>query len=387
MKHLNLTLAMLGGLLFISCSKEVCDEENSALSTSGTAASARINPSQGMVYTMSNGSTQNSILAYLQNSNGTLTFMGETASGGTGTGSGLGSQGALIHNFPETWLFAVNAGSNSISSFHIHSDGSLQLLSTVPSGGVRPVSLAVYNDWLYVANAGSSNVSGFNVNFDGTLSPIANSTLPLSSANADPGDIEFTPGGKALLVTEKATNKLAAFLIDPLGKTGPPTFLNTTGQPFALSFVRGTATGTDFMLLPETMQSEVRIGTYAVNGAGIMSFSQQSITTHQSGSGWVVTTNDGFNSFVSNTGSNSISSIKSGNGGSLTLAHDNASNTDSQPQDIALSGNEKYIYNISRGNHALTGYKRTNSEALSRLSTVNLPASASGLAAVNKMFY
>ena len=208
MKKVNLTITVIAGLVFLSCNKEMKDESSSTLSQSRSRSTSGMGPGEGVVFTMSNSTAQNSILAYQQSSNGTLSFIGETASGGTGSGSSLSSQGALVHNFPETWLFAVNAGSNSISSFHILSDGSLALLSTVSSGGIMPVSLAIHNDWLYVVNAGSSTISGFNVNFDGTLTPIANSTQPLSGANAAPGQISFTPGGKALLVTEKATKKI-----------------------------------------------------------------------------------------------------------------------------------------------------------------------------------
>jgi len=36
-------------------------------------------------------------------------------SGGAGYGAGLGSQGALILNETHSWLFAVNAGDNTVS--------------------------------------------------------------------------------------------------------------------------------------------------------------------------------------------------------------------------------------------------------------------------------
>ena len=41
------------------------------------------------------------------------------ATGGLGTGAGLGSQGALAFSDNGRWLFAVNAGSNDISAFAV----------------------------------------------------------------------------------------------------------------------------------------------------------------------------------------------------------------------------------------------------------------------------
>jgi 6-phosphogluconolactonase (cycloisomerase 2 family) len=62
------------------------------------------------------------------------------------------------------WLFAVNAGSDSIASFRIRPGQGLELVSTVPSGGSMPISLAFYNGLLYALNAGiPNNVTGFTV--------------------------------------------------------------------------------------------------------------------------------------------------------------------------------------------------------------------------------
>src|SRR5438309_4475710 len=90
---------------------------------------------EGYVYTESNDATKNSILIYKQHTDGTLSYVNTVASGGEGNGITLGSQGALVLDKQHQWLYAVNAGCNTISSFCVHSDGSLKLTYTVNSGG------------------------------------------------------------------------------------------------------------------------------------------------------------------------------------------------------------------------------------------------------------
>ena len=73
----------------------------------------------GAVYTMTNAAAGNSVVAFRRGSDGTLEPAGAFSTGGQGTGAGLGSQGALILSPDSQWLFAVNAGSNSLSSFAV----------------------------------------------------------------------------------------------------------------------------------------------------------------------------------------------------------------------------------------------------------------------------
>jgi 6-phosphogluconolactonase (cycloisomerase 2 family) len=82
------------------------------------------------------------------------------------------------------YLFAVNTGSTSISSYRILSNGSLRNLTSTPfsSGvGIRPFDarLDVSGDYLYVVDAAIASVSGFAVS-GGSLMELASSptTLP-----------------------------------------------------------------------------------------------------------------------------------------------------------------------------------------------------------------
>src|SRR6202008_2665209 len=126
----------------------------------------------GSVYTLTNALAGNSVAVFDRADDGTLTPDGTFATGGTGTGANLGSQGAVILSDSGRELFAVNAGSNSISYFKVQHDG-LNLEDTVGSGGARPISLTLHGHVLYVLNAGGAgNITGFAVEH-GQLSPLA----------------------------------------------------------------------------------------------------------------------------------------------------------------------------------------------------------------------
>ena len=60
-------------------------------------------------------------------------------------------------------LFAVNPGSDSISSFRVRGHR-LERIDTDPSGGDRPISLTVDDGLLYVLNAGGAgDISGHTI--------------------------------------------------------------------------------------------------------------------------------------------------------------------------------------------------------------------------------
>ena len=55
-------------------------------------------------------------------------MLGRCATGGTGTGGGLGNQGALAFSKNGDYLFAVNPGSNNLSVFSVGKNGKLKLI-------------------------------------------------------------------------------------------------------------------------------------------------------------------------------------------------------------------------------------------------------------------
>src|SRR5258708_6684758 len=144
----------------------------------------------GAVYAETN-SNQNAILIFIRAEDGHL-FSARTRAvltGGRGTGVGLGSQAALAIDESNRFLFAVNAGSDNISTFRITEQG-LSLMDVTSSNGSKPISLTVNHNILYVLNdggalGGSDTVAGFSVDDGGHLTPIV-SGLHLSAPSVAP---------------------------------------------------------------------------------------------------------------------------------------------------------------------------------------------------------
>src|SRR2546425_1005504 len=122
----------------------------------------------GAVSALTNSPAGNAVVAYQRGADGSLTPTGSFPTGGMGM-AGLSSQGAVIVSDDHQLLFAVNAGSNSISSFRIR-PGGLELADTAASGGTMPISVAFFRGLLYVLNVGvPNNISGFTVDKRDTL--------------------------------------------------------------------------------------------------------------------------------------------------------------------------------------------------------------------------
>ena len=72
------------------------------------------------------------------------------------------------------WMVAVNAGSDDITVFRVVG-AQLRQVAKAPSGGTRPVSVAIDDDLVYVLNASSDSIAGFRLNDRGQLRPLTNS--------------------------------------------------------------------------------------------------------------------------------------------------------------------------------------------------------------------
>jgi hypothetical protein len=93
-----------------------------ACQTGSAAASANEEQEHspgGAVFTLTNDAQANAVIAFNRSGRGTLSHPRSFATGGRGTGAGLGSQGAIALSRNGRWLFAVNAGSNDVSVFSV----------------------------------------------------------------------------------------------------------------------------------------------------------------------------------------------------------------------------------------------------------------------------
>ncbi len=250
---------------------------------------------EGAVFVGTNGLDANEIAAFGRNADGSLSHIGNFATGGTGStdfdgGEGLDpliSADSLVVTEDESILLAVNAGSNSISSFAINDDFTLTLLSEVDSGGVGPNSIAVNDGLVFVTNidrdglalgeAGSTrgepndegNIVGFYLNDAGALVATG------QSADLDnrPADVDFSTDGDRLIVSSitsgsaalpgaNAEASLYSFDILRSGRlqladTGTPTLRgNAEGRnlPSAIDFDITVIGGREFVVVTEARE-------------------------------------------------------------------------------------------------------------------------------------
>src|SRR5688572_16969610 len=87
----------------------------------------------GGVYIISNQVSGNAVIQYDRAPDGRLTLADSYPTTGTGTGGGLGSQNAVVVDEDGSHLYAVDAGSSTLTSFRI-TGGGLERIGTVPSG-------------------------------------------------------------------------------------------------------------------------------------------------------------------------------------------------------------------------------------------------------------
>ena len=212
----------------------------------GIPASASAAESRGTtVYTESNAVSGNAVLAY-HSAGGALTAAATYPTGGLGNGAGLGSQGAVTIADGGRILLAVNAGSGTVTAFWIGEDGTLSVASTASSGGQTPISVTVHDDLVYVLNAGDDTISGLRLH-QGRLTAIGGSTRSLSAGAGGAAQVGFSPDGRRLVVTEKASNTLDTFVVGRDGLASAAASTASVGStPFGFDFDgRGDAVVSD----------------------------------------------------------------------------------------------------------------------------------------------
>jgi 6-phosphogluconolactonase (cycloisomerase 2 family) len=342
------------------------------------------NDTPGAVYTLSNAASGNEVLAFDRSAGGSLVFQGAYATGGQGSGAGLGSQGALALSRDNRWLFAVNAGSNQISIFDVQPDG-LVLVDVADSGGTLPISLTNYKNLLYVLNAGGSgNITGFEIGEHGSLSPIAASTQPLSNGGAGaapgPAQISFAPDGSTLIVTEKASNLIVTYPVEG-GVAGAPVAHPSSGMtPFGFEISqRGV------LVVSEAFggaPGASALSSYTVDQDGLNLVSA-SVPTTQTAACWVAIFKDGRYAYTTNAGSGSISSYAIDQDGSISLLDPAAGLTGegSSPIDMAFSNNGSFLYALSAAAHTISIFQAQADGSLVSLGSLDVPAGSVGLAA------
>jgi len=355
---------------------------------------------------MTNADSGNEVVMYARAADGILTQIGTHATGGMGktiqSGDALGSQNPLIVSPDGEWLFAVNAGSNSISVFEMSNQG-LKQTDVVPSEGDFPVSLTIHGNLLYVLNAGGNgNITGFTLGSNGKLTPIPGSTRNLNAGGANPpsfiaspAQIGFNPQGNWLVVAVKGNHpihQIHLFSVDrrALPSAQPVTTTSDTTLPFSFVF-----DGPNNLIVAEPFGNSLGPGnsnpppipnrsaasSYRIAADGRLALISASVLNEQTAGCWIAITPNTRFAYTTNNLSNTICSYKVDANGNLSLIRQVAAATGKAPADLAVTRNNQYLYCVNAGEGTVGMYKINSADGgLMSLGIVGgLPADGSAV--------
>jgi WD40 repeat protein len=342
------------------------------------------------VFVQTDNPAGNQVIVLAQHGDGRLSEDAVVPTGGLGgvaAGSAadhLASQGSLTYDARHQLIFAVNAGSDTISVLSVNKRH-VRLDEVLSSGGEFPNSIAVHGDLVYVANSGGAgSVSGFRI-FGSHVAPILDSTRSLGLANTNPpffldapGQVAFSPDGSELLVSTKAaSDSIDVFRIGPNGllPTTPTVNLDGTNVPFSFA-----STPSGQLVVAEPGPSALH--TFSFSPDGTLTSLSASVSDGQAALCWV-TAVDGFY-YVANAGSADLSAYTVTPNGmpSLVGATGVAATTDAGSIDLTASANGKYLYAEAGIAGAVDEFQINPNGSLSPLGSVaGLGAGIEGIAA------
>jgi DNA-binding beta-propeller fold protein YncE len=341
------------------------------------AATASASTGRHALFVQTDNPAGNAVAVYDRGDDGRLLAAGTYATGGLGgvlDGSvidHLASQGSLAHDGARGLLYAVNAGSDTITTFSVHGDR-LVRRQVVGSGGSFPVSVAVHGHLVYVLNArAGGSIQGFlragehliripawhrSLGLDPNATPEFTST---------PGQVTFSPDGSRLLVTTKGGgNSIDVFGVRHGGAPSAHPVVNALPgiAPFALTWdaaghavvaEAGPNAVESFRLRPDgTLDSIVRTAT------------------GQTATCWIARA--GSSLFASNAGSATVSRLDA----SLHLL--GATSTDPGTVDAAASPDGRFLYVQAGGPGAVDAFAVGSGGSLTAIGSVTVPGAAGG---------
>lgn len=367
---------------------------------------------RGAVYTMSNEPTGNRVVVFNREKNGMLTPGGSFETGGTGSGGFEDTANGLVlgstrgeaapNNLigSSKFLFATNAGSNSISVFRVKKDG-LDLVEVQNSNGEKPVSVTVNRGLVYVLNSGETidglvppnceegnpSVTGFVIDGDGELTPIPGSTRMLSIAGTDPSgcaQVSFNPKGTVLVVTERTAKTatqapgdegvINTFVVNKDGTLGQRRRYDATGQgPFGFTFNKSGAllTTEQFDGLAGPFQGAA--AGYRLNDDGTLVPTSASVKNGGTDTCWFVVTDNGKYGYTTSFfDDGQISLYHVGRDGSLTLVNSDADGgaATTGASDMALSHNSDFLYQLNSLKGTINAFRVNSNGNLTFLQSV-----------------
>ncbi len=333
--------------------------------------------------------TDNAVVVYLRNADGTLSAQSPVKTGGKGTngvnyfmGNTVGPD-ALTSNYSvavsddNKQLFVANAGDNSVSVFTINPAGGVTLLAVSGTGGIRPTSLAWNNGILYVTHQqGINELGAYRVGADGKLAQLGQ--YPVLQQDALPTEVSVSPDHKYVIVNgflrtltpTTPGNTLLAFPLNADGTLGQPVNSATVGVgPFGGVFGHGALANAYFTA--DAAGTTASAYTLAANGS-FSAVGSPLAVSGQKAPCWIVSTPDNRYVYVSN-GSGTVSQFSVDTSGRLTLMNAmaasepaSAAGASSFAADAWISPDGKFLYQDYVGADKIVVYAIGADGALSK---------------------
>ena len=278
----------------------------------GSPALAGEHSSSGAVFVQTDDPAGNAVVVYDRSADGRLHRAGDYGTGGRGgvlDGSvvdHLASQSSLTYDPTNRLLYAVNAGSDTITVFGVRGDR-LVRRQVLPSFGDFPVSVTAHGRLVYVLNARrGGSIQGY-VRVGGGLARVPHWHRGLGldptatpEFTQTPGQVAFSPDGDQLIVTTKANgDAIDVFGVDRLGgpSARPATTVLAGAVPFAVTFDRHGN-----LALAEAGPNAV--ATFTLDHRGALSKIAEA-QTGQAATCWIVNVRGRL--YLSNAGSGTVS--------------------------------------------------------------------------------
>jgi 6-phosphogluconolactonase (cycloisomerase 2 family) len=348
-RAVTLVLAFVAGFLLLAAN---------AMASSG-----------GVLFTQTNDPAGNSVQRFARAADGSIKPAGTFATGGLGLATLGGRQGAVELSDDGHYLYAVNAGSDSVSVFRV-GHRRTRLVDTVASRGVAPTSVDERDGRVYVLNSGGTpNVTAFRRRGNGSLTAVATRSLAPGADGA--AQVSVMPDGRSLVVSERLANRLETLSLDGLGRPGAPVVTASSGAvPFGFGI---TAQGT--LVVSEAGASTV--SSYRVAGGGSLRTITASLAVGQGAACWVAVSPNGRLAFTGNA-AGGISGFAIARDGSLSPVGNTLL---ASPRDLDFDASGRYLQAVSAAGQ-VASYRVRSDGSLTLVDTAPAAAGITGAAAL-----
>jgi 6-phosphogluconolactonase (cycloisomerase 2 family) len=228
-----------------------------------------VGTSRGQVIYVNTNQFTNSVSALAVAPDGTLTPVPGSPFLTGGTGLLSPNVGGVDVVATDQFLYATNAGSDTIAAFTINDDGSLTTVpgSPFPTLGTGPIGIVANstNTLLFVANSQGNDVSVFNIEPNGALSLVFGS--PYATANSPLDEAIDTLNSLLFVSQNTAVNGVGVYTIG----AGGSSLSAIAGSPFgAGGGERGLDVNASHTLLYVADASNDTVSGFSIGAGGVL---------------------------------------------------------------------------------------------------------------------